>query len=94
MYHDIDKESIGGPPPNALDLVQRGTCKHKHGSPTRAKGVAHDLIRRKNGADAIHEPGVHGHGAIAAQPELGEMGKQGVTGVKINFEEVNWIEQG
>ena len=56
--------------------------------------MAHDLIRRKNGVDAIHEPGVCGHGAIAVQPELGEMGKQGVAGVEINFEEVNWIERG
>ena len=56
--------------------------------------MACNLIRRKNGADAIHEPGVHGHGAIAAQPELGEMGKQGVAGAKINFEEVNRIEWG
>ncbi len=90
----IDEESIQGPVPNVLDLVQRGTSKHKHHGATRVKQVPGDIFWRKHSVDAINEPWVHGDGTVTVQPELGEVWEAGVVGGKVDFKEVNRIQQG
>ena len=91
IFSEIDEESIGGPSPDALDLVQWSPSKSKCGRTTRTKRVASDFIGQKYFANPVNEPGMSRDITIGMEPELGKMRKKVVARGKVNFKEMHQV---
>ena len=78
IFSEINEESIGGPSPDALDLVQWGPSKSKCSCTTCTKGVASNFIGWKYFANPVNEPRMSRDITIGMEPELGKMWKEAV----------------
>ena len=73
IFLEINEESIRGPLPDALDLVQWGPSKSKCSHTTHTKGVASNFIGWKYFVNPVNEPGMSRDITIGMEPELGKM---------------------
>src|SRR5260221_5082518 len=88
IFSEINEESIGGPLPDALDLVQWGPSKSKCGCTTHMKGVAGNFIGWRYFANPVNEPGTSRDITIGMEPEMGKMLQEVVMLGKIDLKEL------